>query len=276
MALFMDIHLMNKGVKLEEISKGHLDAVQQQDKFGVKHHKFYFNEETGTVFCLLEGPDRETCIASHNTEHGQIPNEIIQVDPAEFVNLMGMEGGTTSGGAATHSDGELDLAMRTILFTDLVNSTGMTNTYGDLLSMEYVRKHNEIVRGCLINHGGREVKHTGDGIMASFTLSSKAVRCAVEMQTKFKQVRVELNMPLSVRIGINTGEPVTEGNDFFGVAVQLCKRICDTAQPDQILISDVVKSLCMGKKIIFNDLGEKLFKGFNSPLKIHEVCSVNS
>ena len=275
MALFMDIHRLKKGVKLEDITKDHLDSVRQQDKFGVKHHKFYFNEETGTAFCLLEGPDRETCIASHNAEHGQIPNEIIQVDPAEFVGLMGMEGGITSGGAATHSDGELDLALRTILFTDLVNSTGMTNTYGDLISMRYVQKHNDIVRSCLINYGGREVKHTGDGIMASFSLTSKAVQSAVEMQTIFKQVRVDFNMPLSVRIGINTGEPVTEGNDFFGAAVQLCKRICDAAQPDQILISDVVKNLCLGKKFTFNDLGDKLFKGFNSPVKIHEVCSVN-
>ena len=75
------------------------------------------------------------------------------------------------------------------------------------------------------------------------------------------------NTPLHVRIGINAGEPVTEGNDFFGAAVQLTKRICDVASPDQILISDIVKGLVMGRNFKLEELAAVTLKGFSQPVK---------
>ncbi|HUQ67776.1 MAG TPA: adenylate/guanylate cyclase domain-containing protein, partial [Flavitalea sp.] len=81
------------------------------------------------------------------------------------------------------------------------------------------------------------------------------------------------NIPLHVRIGINAGEPVTERNDFFGAAVQLTKRICDFAAPDQILISDIVKGLCMGRNFQFEEITAQNLKGFINPVKtfiVHE------
>ena len=73
---------------------------------------------------------------------------------------------------------------------------------------------------------------------------------------------------LHVKIGINAGEPVTEGDDFFGAAVQLSKRLCDLADPGQVLISEVVKGLCMGRNFQFADLGDQNLKGFAQPLKV--------
>ena len=132
--------------------------------------------------------------------------------------------------------------------------------------MTILRKHNEIVRYCIQKNNGNDIKHTGDGIMASFISTSKAVRSALEMQVALKEYREENpRIPLHVKIGINAGEPVTEGNDFFGAAVQLSKRICDLADPDQILISEVVKELCMGRNFQFADLGKHSLKGFTHP-----------
>ena len=142
------------------------------------------------------------------------------------------------------------------------------------MAMKILRKHNEIVRTHLNINNGREVKHTGDGIMATFDSASKAVRCAMEIQKDIIHYRqANAGTQLHLRIGINAGEPVTEGNDFFGIAVQLTKRLCDAADPDQVLISDIVKGLCMGRNFQFSDLGDHNLKGFSQPVKVFVALS---
>ncbi|MFC0775500.1 adenylate/guanylate cyclase domain-containing protein [Terrimonas alba] len=109
---------------------------------------------------------------------------------------------------AVHPDGKVDSAVRTFLFTDIVGSTSLTEEYGDIMAMTILRKHNEIVRDNLNNNNGREVKHTGDGIMATFSSTSKAVRTALEIQKDLAAYR-EANpgIHLHVKIGINAGNP---------------------------------------------------------------------
>ena len=75
-------------------------------------------------------------------------------------------------------------------------------------------------------------------------------------------------MQLSLKVGINAGEPVSEGDDFFGAALQLTKRICDQAKPGQVLVSDVVKSLCLGRNFQFGECEEHNLKGFSEPVKL--------
>ncbi|KIC92688.1 nickel-binding protein [Flavihumibacter solisilvae] len=272
MPLYMDLHKGLKGqIKLCDVEKAHLLDLAVQDKYGVKYHKFYVNEEEGTIFCLIEGPSKEACAACHSEAHGNTPCEIIEVHPRDYSAILG-NGDTAPTGFAVHPDGKIDSAVRTFLFTDIVNSTSLTEHYGDIMSMNILRKHNEIVRDSLQKNNGQEVKHTGDGIMASFFSTSKAVRSALEIQKDLKEFRsVHIDTPLFVRIGINAGEPVTEGQDFFGAAVQLSKRICDIAGADQVFISDVVKSLCLGRNFEFEDLGDHKLKGFSNPVKVFSV-----
>jgi class 3 adenylate cyclase len=268
MPLYMDLHKGLKGVKREEVENSHLQDVQVQDKYGVKYHKFYINEEEGTVFCLIEAPNKEACAAVHIEAQGVEACEIIEVHPSDYSSYMGL-GNATPTGLAVHPDGKIDSAVRNFLFTDIVGSTSLTEKYGDIVAMTILRKHNEIVRDSLQKNNGNEVKHTGDGIMASFNSTSKAVRSALEIQDVLREYREKNpNIPLHVKIGINAGEPVTEGNDFFGAAVQLSKRICDLAGPDQILISQVVKELCLGRNFNFSDLGKYDLKGFTLPVNV--------
>lgn len=268
MPLYMDLHKNIKGLKKEDAEKAHLLDVEQQEKHGVKYHKFWMNEAQGTLFCLVEAPDKESCNACHADAHGDLACEIIEVQSSDVATYLG-EGIATPTGIAVHPDGKIDSAVRTFLFTDIVGSTSLTEEYGDINAMRIVRKHNEIVRNHLNLNTGKEVKHTGDGIMAIFDSSSKAVRCALEIQQdiiKYRESNPDTHLYL--RIGINAGEPVTEGNDFFGVAVQLTKRICDAANPDQVYISDIVKGLCMGRSFSFSDLGDHNLKGLSQPVKI--------
>jgi len=158
--------------------------------------------------------------------------------------------------------------VHTILFTDMEGSTTLTERLGDAKAQELRRTHDSIVRGALKAQGGSETKHTGDGIMASFPSASRAIECAVAVQ---RAIAEQGETPLRVRIGLNAGEPVAEEKDLFGTAVNLAKRICDQAEPGQILVSDVVQQLAAGKGFAFADKGEATLKGFEKPVRLHEV-----
>ena len=155
---------------------------------------------------------------------------------------------------------ERDPAIRTILFTDIVGSTN--ERLGDDKGMALLGVHDAIVRDALAADNGREVKHTGDGIMASFVSAAAAIRCATRIQRALAEhQRKNSGYPLKVRIGAAAGEPVEREHDLFGATVQLAARLCSHAQPEQILVSNVVAELCLGKAS-FKDLGELSVKGF--------------
>ena len=160
----------------------------------------------------------------------------------------------------------------TILFTDMESSTALTQRLGDANAQELLRAHNAIVRDALGAHGGSETKHTGDGIMASFPSASGAIECALAIQRAFAtRSEQHAETPLAVRIGLNAGEPVAEEEDLFGTAVQLARRICDQAEPSQVLVSDVVRQLVAGKGFLFSDRGDVALRGFEDPVRLYEV-----
>ena len=165
----------------------------------------------------------------------------------------------------------------TILFTDMESSTAITQRLGDAKAQEVRRAHNQIVRAALQATGGSEIKHTGDGIMASFTTASAALDCAIAIQRGVAEhVRAHPDTPLALYVGLNAGEPIAEGDpegriDLFGTSVDLAARICDHAEPGQIVASDVVRQLAAGKDFLFSDLGETALRGFEDPVKLWEV-----
>ncbi len=177
----------------------------------------------------------------------------------------------------------------TILFTDIESSTALTQRLGDAKAQEVVRAHNTIVRDALRQRGGSEIKHTGDGIMASFPSASGALECAVTIQRAVgthnrgeagggRDPRPSspdhhaepVEAPLSIRIGLNAGEPVAEEQDLFGTAVQLASRICDRAAGGEIIASDVVRQLVAGKGFLFSDRGDTELRGFEEPVRLYE------
>jgi class 3 adenylate cyclase len=148
----------------------------------------------------------------------------------------------------------------------------MTQVRGDMGAQEIVRRHNAIVRGSLGAHSGREVKHTGDGIMASFGSAANAVLAAVEIQRQVAAHNQRLpGQPLRLRIGLNAGEPIQEEDDLFGTTVQLAARVCGATQPDQVLCTTVVKDLASGKSATFAPAGAFALKGFRDKVPLWEV-----
>jgi class 3 adenylate cyclase len=165
-----------------------------------------------------------------------------------------------------------DPGIRTVLFTDIVGSTTLTQSVGDEEAMALLNVHDTIVRDALVSLNGREIKHTGDGIMASFFSAAAAVKCATRIQRDLSKHKEERHKcQIKVRIGAAAGEPVEHHQDLFGSTVQLAARLCSHAEPDQILVSNVVAELCIGKGLMFRVLGEVSFKGFDRPVRVHAV-----
>ncbi len=159
-----------------------------------------------------------------------------------------------------------------IMFTDLVGSTAMTQERGDYGAQEVVRTHNAIVRSALADHAGREVKHTGDGIMASFPAAPSAVRATIDIQRALAQHNARTGaVPVRVRIGLNAGEAVQEEDDFFGTTVQLSARVCDKAGATEIFVTDNVRELTKGHGFALEDAGEFELKGIPRPVTLYRV-----
>lgn len=161
----------------------------------------------------------------------------------------------------------------TILFTDMVGSTDMTHSIGDAAAQDIIRAHNHIVRGALLRHRGKEVKHTGDGIMASFDQPSDAVAAAVEIQRKAAEHTAKWpTQALDLRIGMNTGEPIVEENDYFGATVQIAARVCAAAGPGQVWLSeDTYTSLPPTLEGDLHAHGRRQLKGVQGETGLYEV-----
>jgi class 3 adenylate cyclase len=136
---------------------------------------------------------------------------------------------------------------------------------------ELVREHDRVVRRALEARDGREVKHTGDGIMASFASVAGAVEAAIEMQAALAARNAEAEIPIELRIGISAGEPVTDAGDLFGASVQLASRLCSTSPPGGITVSVAVRELCIGKQLRFDGGRTVALKGFAEPTQVYEV-----
>jgi DNA-binding NarL/FixJ family response regulator/class 3 adenylate cyclase len=127
----------------------------------------------------------------------------------------------------------------TILFTDIVGSSALFDRVGDEQADAIRRDHFDALRQAIAEHGGREVKSTGDGLMVAFASAVAAVRCAVDMQ----RLATAAESGLPIRVGLDAGEPLPDGDDLYGKPVIIASRLCETAAGGEILASDVVRQI---------------------------------
>ena len=271
MPMYMDIHEID-GATADAVAKAHAADMEVQKKYGVEYHKYWLNESCGKIFCLCSAPDAEAANRVHREAHGLLAEKIIEVAPEIAEGFLGGSEINSAGAAIVPggSEDHRDPGIRTVLFTDIVGSTELTQRLGDEAAMQMLEIHDRIVRDALNALGGREVKHTGDGIMASFFSAVAAARCAARIHLALAEPENQ-SIPIKVRIGAAAGEPVENHQDLFGTTVQLAARLCAQAQPEQSLVTNVVAELCLGKGLTFQDMGEVSLKGFAQPVKVHAL-----
>jgi class 3 adenylate cyclase len=264
MALFMDRHDV-PGITAEQVAEAHLLDISVAARHGVQFLTYWLDADAGAAFCLARAAVPSDLAAVHGESHGLIPNVIIPVAEDNILKFLGKIEEPADGTAVTSP-------FRTILFTDLQGSTRLLDALGQASYMVLLTEHDLIIRRALVKEHGREVKHTGDGIMASFDDVGRALACAAAIQDGFEQRNVADDVsPLFVRMGIAAGEPVDRGDDLFGSTVTLASRICDAAHGGQVLVSEAVHDLGMHLGYGFTDAGTRSLKGFLEPVVLFEL-----
>lgn len=246
MPLFMDYHNM-PDVTVEDVKSAHIADEKVQDKYGVTYHQFWVNQKSGAVFCLMEGPDKEACEAVHREAHGHIACAIVEVAHGFYHAMMG-ENHKLEHGHVVRSDGSEDLGYRNVLVAHVQGNTTIESP-DDYKHLRVPLKAKRLIQEKIVKFSGRHVKLLmDDNIAGVFDTSLDAVRCALEIQREllFYKGGIENNEEwnISFRVGLSAGMPLTEHDDFFGETIRLAYRICNIAQPDQVLISSLVYELC--------------------------------
>jgi pimeloyl-ACP methyl ester carboxylesterase len=164
-------------------------------------------------------------------------------------------------------EAELDRALATVLFTDLVGSTQKAAELGDRRWKELLEEHHRRVRGQLARYRGLEIDTAGDGFFATFDGPARAVRCAGSIVDAVSPLGIE------VRAGVHTGEVETIDGKVGGMAVVIGARVGASAGPSEVLVSQTVKDLVAGSGLTFEDAGERELKGVPDRWRLYRVVA---
>jgi AraC-like DNA-binding protein len=246
----MDRHDVSEMVTAENVAQLHQEDLKIQDKYGCKGLTYWFDDKRKTAFCLIEAPNKQAVLDMHNTAHGEVPHQIIEVDAKLVESFLGrIEDPKTSQNTELNIIN--DPAFRTIMVIDLkmlsLSKSGLLNGI------------NEIITKSIHNSNGSIVKQYEDYYLISFDSVSKAVLSSVDIQSKIKNfAKKSGNINLKLKIGLNAGVPVTEKASIFEDTIKLAERMCNIAQAEIVVSSDVIDLYKSENLNVFID-GEQLF-----------------
>ncbi len=228
MPLYMDIHVVNSdNFSVEDVVKAHMKDLAVEKKFGVVQRKYWVNVENKTIFCLMQGPDKESCNAVHRESHGLTACNIIEVSDDEYNLFLGI-GDKNEVDLAQTLAGEIDEGFRTIL---LINHFDFTGKY-DLL----IKKELALIEA----NKGTIILQPNEDIMVSFVSASNAIQCAKKLTTLLK------NSPsnFEFRIGMITGNPVDEtGTKIFEETKKAVNQLCLIGSKNTIYLDEATRIL---------------------------------
>lgn len=240
MPIYMDRHDL-ESVTAKDVAEAHREDLKIQEKYQCKGLTYWFDEERGTAFCLIEAPNENCVKEMHDNAHGLVPHQIIEVENKVVNAFLGRIEDPQSSEFLEDSDLPIinEPAFRTIMYLCLMDVALFKSTLGNEEASNIINRYHQIIRSTVKMSEGREVKQTSFGYIISFTSVSKAVLCAVEIQKQIKSS----NNTIQVRIGLSAGSPVTGQNELFSETVQLAKRLCEVANQDNIVVSSAVKEV---------------------------------
>jgi class 3 adenylate cyclase/pimeloyl-ACP methyl ester carboxylesterase len=164
-------------------------------------------------------------------------------------------------------EASLSRQLATVMFTDIVESTVKAVQMGDGGWRDLLSRHDNVVSAMLGRYRGTLVKHTGDGVVATFDGPARGVKCAQAISAAMAPLGLE------VRAGLHTGEVERRGDDIAGVAVHIGARVVALAGPSQVLVSQTVKDLVAGSGLVFEDQGEHELKGVPGQWRVYVALS---
>jgi class 3 adenylate cyclase/dienelactone hydrolase len=159
-----------------------------------------------------------------------------------------------------------DRRLLTVLFTDIVGSTRRAAELGDQRWRTLLERHNDIANAEIARHGGRVVKATGDGFLATFEGPARGIACARALTSAIATLGIE------IRAGLHIGECERIGDDIGGMCVHLAARVCAVAAPGEVLVSRTIKDLVVGSGIEFSERGPHELKGVPGTWELFAVA----
>lgn len=241
MSLFMDLHIV-PDASLDDAVEAHRMDVKIQEQFGCNCMTFWFDEERGHAFCLIEAPSKDSVKEMHDHAHGLIPHQIIEVNENLVSAFLGRIQDPKSLDELSKSDIKAfysDSAFRIILVTDHMDEKLLSIKLGKEKAQELLDLKNEIVRNQIKAYEGHEIEMAGKGIVISFVAPSQAYEYALAV---LKQLHIATEL-LDFRIGLHAGIPVTDNDELFGETLKYAKNLCLFRQQKQIIISSAVDDL---------------------------------
>jgi class 3 adenylate cyclase len=242
--------------------------------------RWLYTVDVGTVLPLITAPTLVLHTVEnriHPIEHGRylaqhIPNaRLVELPGGDVSVFLGSAVGTLvideleeflTGSRATADHAR---TLTTLLFTDIVSSTERLDAIGDRAWRALLDRHDDAVSRQLERFSGHQRQFTGDGILATFDSPASAIRCGTALRDASRQ------MDIDIRVGIHTGETERRGTEVAGIAVHLAHRVCEAAQPGEILVSRTVVDLVAGSGITFDDRGEQELKGIPGAWRLFAV-----
>jgi AraC-like DNA-binding protein len=240
MPLFMDFHKIDN-ITIDDVKKAHIADLSVQEQYGVKYHQFWVNEKAGFIFCLTEGPDKQTCELVHKMAHGNMACALTEVEPGFYKTFMG-DAHKIESDMTVHADGSIDDGYRTIMVTS-VRGMARASNGSDINFLEVSESAKDTVGKKIFEFHGRNLPWTADDSQtAVFTRATDAVNCAIEINKSLSAL-AENDRP-RFRIGISADQPVNEAGAFFANGLKFAHQLSNAAENQEILISSLVKKIC--------------------------------
>ena len=155
----------------------------------------------------------------------------------------------------------------TLLFTDIVDSTGVVSRLGDQRWTDLLGSHDQRIADAVDLYRGHVVKLTGDGVLAVFDGAARAIRCALACQ------QVAEDLDLSIRTAVHTGEVELAGDEIRGLAVHEASRMMSQAEAGEVLVSEFTKAFASDPQLQFEDKGNFTLRGLDEPVRLHSVSN---
>ncbi len=240
MPIYMDRHDIPHGITAKHVAEMHQEDLKVQHLYGCKGMTYWCDDNRRTAFCLIEAPNKKALQDMHNHAHGDVPHSIIEVNQDIVESFLGRIEDPES-----IKNKELDVidesAFRFIMIIRLKTLSLRNGTSEH--QMSELQNFNQSITEIIEDFEGRIVERKTDCWLASFSSVSKTVLCALEVQTKFKEIiDNDQIVNLNLQIALNAGIPVTKRDTLFEDAIKIGERFC-TSVKGEIVISSEIKEL---------------------------------
>jgi len=256
MPIFMDYHIF-PGLTIEEVKKAHMADKQMQEKYRVKFLQFWVNKEAGTIFCLIEAPDKKACSDVHQEANGGVACNIIDVDPLMLQIFMGDDKYVEHGIVHT-AQGDIDPGYRYILILNIL-SKGDTDTSINLEEFVDFKAPGKSASSVISRMNGKEIENLeDDNITAVFERADQVIECALAIHKVFSSKVNSEEWNIEFRIAINYGQPVTMEKGLFSESIAYAKYLNLVANNMEIVVPGILKKSKLFEKLCIESRAVKV------------------